>query len=64
MAHIFRTLRPFLKKWTQVPDNYDEIYQQALREMQQPDFEATGTLLTIWGTIPRRNDDPQFLIVP
>jgi ubiquinone/menaquinone biosynthesis C-methylase UbiE len=64
MAHGYRTVLPFLKKWTRVPDTYDEIYQQALREMQDPDFEATLTLLTVWGTVPRRNDDPQFLYVP
>ena len=58
------TMRPFLKKWIKVPDNYDEIYQQALQEIQRPDFEATARLLTIWGTVPRRNNDPQFLVVP
>jgi hypothetical protein len=35
-----------------VPEDYEEIYQQALKEMQQPDFVATGTLLTVWGTKP------------
>jgi hypothetical protein len=64
MARGYRTVLPFLKKWTKVPDTCDEIYQQALREMQDPDFEATLTLLTVWGTVPRRNDDPQFLYVP
>ena len=37
-------------KWTSVPDDYEEIYQQMLTEMQQPDFVATWTLLTAWGT--------------
>jgi ubiquinone/menaquinone biosynthesis C-methylase UbiE len=44
-----RTALPFLRKWTQVPDDYEEIYQQMLREMQQPDFVATLDLLTVWG---------------
>lgn len=50
MQLMFRTVLPFLKKWIQVPDNYDAIYAQALHDMQQPDFLATGDLLTAWGT--------------
>jgi hypothetical protein len=50
MAHVFRLFLPFYRKWTRIPDNYEEIYQQALREMQQPDFVATWTYLTLWGT--------------
>jgi len=46
----FRTLLPFLRTWAQVPGHYEEIYQQALAEMQHPDFAATGSLLTVWGT--------------
>lgn len=47
---IYRTILPFLRKWTQVPDNYEQLYQQMLSEMQQPDFTATWNLLTAWGT--------------
>jgi ubiquinone/menaquinone biosynthesis C-methylase UbiE len=50
MRHTFRLFLPFFHKWTRVPSDYEEIYQQALKEMQQPDFAATGTLLTVWGT--------------
>lgn len=64
MSHLYRTLQPFLKKWTQVPDNYNEIYQQMLTEMQQSDFEATWTLLTVWGTVPTQNRDSQYPQVP
>ncbi len=49
---VFRTMLPFMHKWTQVPDDYESIYQQALSDMQQPDFRATWTLLTVWGTNP------------
>ncbi|HLZ62713.1 MAG TPA: class I SAM-dependent methyltransferase [Ktedonosporobacter sp.] len=49
MRLAFRTLLPFLRRWTRVPDDYEEIYQQALREMQQPDFEVRWKLLTVWG---------------
>jgi ubiquinone/menaquinone biosynthesis C-methylase UbiE len=47
---IYRTTLPFLRKWTQVPDDYEQIYQQMLSEMQQSDFTATWNLLTAWGT--------------
>lgn len=46
----FRTLAPFLRKWTQVPDDYEAIYQQMLHEIQQPDAFMIGTLVTAWGT--------------
>lgn len=48
------TFLPFLRKWANVPDNYEELCQQALSEMRQPDFVATWSLLTVWGTTPRR----------
>ena len=43
---------PFFQRWTRVPRNYDEIYQQALIEMQQSDFVATWALLTVCATTP------------
>jgi ubiquinone/menaquinone biosynthesis C-methylase UbiE len=49
MKLFFRTILPFLRKWTRVPDDYEEIYQQMLSEIQQPDFTATWGLLTAWG---------------
>jgi DNA-binding transcriptional regulator of glucitol operon len=33
-----------------VPDDYEEIYQQALKDIQQPGFVATWNILTAWGT--------------
>jgi len=50
MAHIFRLFLPFYQRWTRVPSDYEEIYQQALKEMQQPGFVGTWTLLTMWGS--------------
>lgn len=50
VRHMFRTLLPFFRKWSHVPDDYEEIYQQALADIQQPGFVATWTLLTAWGT--------------
>jgi ubiquinone/menaquinone biosynthesis C-methylase UbiE len=55
MARLFRTLQPFLRKWERVPDNYEEIYQQMLNEIQQPDFVAEGNMLTAWGYKPQVN---------
>ena len=48
---IYRTGLPFLRKWTRVPENHEQNYQQMLNEMQQPDFVATWTLLTAWGKV-------------
>lgn len=52
MAIAYRVSLPFFQKWTCVPDDYEEIREQALIEMQQPDFEATWTLLTVIATAP------------
>ena len=49
MKLVFRTMVPFLRKWTRMPDDYETIYQQMLSDMQQPDFVATWGLLTAWG---------------
>ncbi len=49
VKYLFRTGLPFFQKWTRIPENYEEIYQQALRDMQKPDFVATWKLLTAWG---------------
>lgn len=59
-VHFFRLLLPFFHKWTRVPDNYEEIYQQALKEMQEPDFVATWTWVTTWGT-KSNNATPLFM---
>ena len=48
----FQTLLPFLQKWGCASEDYDALYEQALIEMQQPDFRATWDLLTAWGTKP------------
>ena len=51
MVRLFRTNLPFLRKWTLVPDDYEQTYQQMLREMQQPDFIAVWRLFTVWATV-------------
>lgn len=52
MALGYRVALPFFQKWVNVPSQYQEIYQQALKEMRAADFTATWTLLTVWGTTP------------
>jgi len=47
----FQTVRPFIQKWG-CAKYYEAIYQQALKEMLQPDFHATWTMLTAWGSKP------------
>ena len=64
IKHLYRTALPFFRKWMRVPDDYEEIYQQALVEMQQPDFEATLTVLTAWGTKSRRDLYHYHLRIP
>ena len=46
---FFRTVLPFLRKWTHVPEDYEAIYQQGLLELQRPDFVAIWSFLTAWG---------------
>jgi ubiquinone/menaquinone biosynthesis C-methylase UbiE len=52
VTYVFRVSLPFLRKWLHVPDNYEELYQQMLREIQQPDFVASGAMVTAWGLAP------------
>ncbi len=48
----FQTLLPFLQKMGCASEDYDALYEQALIEMQQPNFRATWPLVTAWGTKP------------
>lgn len=45
----FKLLIPFLHKWTQLPDDYEQWMQQAWDEMHQPTFVASGYIITAWG---------------
>ncbi len=53
MKYLFRTNVPFLLKWTRIPDYYEDLYQQMLVEMQQPDFVASNQTATAWGSVPQ-----------
>ena len=52
MRRTFRVGLPFFQKWTRLPKDYEQICESALKEMQEPDFVATATLVTAWGTKP------------
>jgi len=62
MQRIYQALSPFLQKWGCYDQEYDAIYQQARREMQQPDFHVTWNLLTAWGRKPD-GDSPDIPLV-
>lgn len=47
-----QTMLPFLQKWGCATEGYDALYEQAMIEMQQPDFHITWSLVTAWGTKP------------
>ncbi|HET8840621.1 MAG TPA: class I SAM-dependent methyltransferase [Ktedonobacteraceae bacterium] len=53
-----RTALPFLRKWTKIPNDYEELGERALSEMQQPDFVATWNIHTIWGNAPEHSSSP------
>ena len=52
MLRVYQAIVPFLQKWGCYDQEYDAIYQQARREMEQPDFHVTWNLLTVWGKKP------------
>jgi ubiquinone/menaquinone biosynthesis C-methylase UbiE len=56
----WRTALPFFRRWLEVPEDYEDLGEQALTEMRQPDFVATWEMVTVWGTSPgydlRRRD--------
>ncbi len=60
MERFYRIALPFFRKWVHIPSDYHETYEQALIEMQQPDFCAMWTFLTIWGIRP---DDGRNLLM-
>lgn len=51
---LFRTAKPFLRKWTHLPNDYEALVEQALKEIQEPDFVGIWHLLTVWGTKRRQ----------
>src|SRR5260370_36591684 len=56
---LFQTVHPFIQKWGCASQDYEVIYRQALKEMQQPDFHATWNLLTAWGN--KQSSEPRVV---
>ncbi len=49
MKFAMQAFQNFFRKWNNASDNYESLNQQALNEMQHPDFVANWKLLTVWG---------------
>ncbi|HEY0754619.1 MAG TPA: methyltransferase domain-containing protein [Ktedonobacteraceae bacterium] len=50
MQPLYRTVQPFIQKWMHAPNDYNIIYQHALKEMESVNFQATWNFVTAWGT--------------
>lgn len=48
MHLLFQSLKPFLQKWTPVPDTYEETCEQAMRDILRPDFAGHAHFITVW----------------
>jgi ubiquinone/menaquinone biosynthesis C-methylase UbiE len=40
---------PFFRKWTKLPKDYEAVYEEVLREMQEPGFVSRWVMVTAWG---------------
>ena len=54
-----RIIEPFLHKWARVPDDYKDLCQQMLSDLEQPDCVVTGRILTAWGNAPSKKSQPR-----
>ncbi len=52
VKYLYVTTTPFVQKWVGLPENYDALHRQSLKEMAQPDFSAIWTHATVWGSKP------------
>jgi ubiquinone/menaquinone biosynthesis C-methylase UbiE len=50
--YAFQNFRPFIQKHGCASDDYDVLCEQAMSEMQRPDFRASWNMVTLWGTKP------------
>ncbi len=49
VSYLVHTVRPFLQKFANANKDFDDLGRQALQDMQEPGFEATGTIVVAWG---------------
>ena len=52
MDYIFQMTRPFIQKWGGIPENYDVLHRQCVKDMEQPGFSETWPHLNEWGYKP------------
>ncbi len=52
VKYLYVTTTPFVQKWVGLPENYDALHRQSLKEMAQPDFSVTWPHVTAWGSKP------------
>lgn len=45
-----KNMLPFVRKWGNLPDDYDALCQEAVEATQRPDFSGSWDMLTAWGT--------------
>ena len=56
LVHAFHTSRPFLQRYGCLPQDYDALCQQAIHEMQQPDFVAKTAYYIFSATNPSQKE--------
>jgi ubiquinone/menaquinone biosynthesis C-methylase UbiE len=61
MGFAMRTVAPFLRKWTKMPEDYENLCKRALNEMQQSDFTVSWEMMTVWGTNEMQNSKPPIV---
>jgi ubiquinone/menaquinone biosynthesis C-methylase UbiE len=49
ILHMYHVGLPFFQKWMRLPKDYEDLHQQALKDVQQPNFVVKQFLLTAWG---------------
>jgi hypothetical protein len=49
MKRIMHTFAPFARKLGNIPEEGEDLAQQAIEEMQRPDFVAIWRMETVWG---------------
>ena len=42
----------FIQKGLTTEEEFEEVYERMLEEMQMPNFRGLGTMLTVWGEKP------------
>lgn len=52
VKYLYVTTTPFVQKWVGLPENYDALHRQSLKEMGQPNFFANWPHVTAWGSKP------------